>query len=205
MCKSLVICIFAVLITGCTGMTSTMKSTTQNNPKETQSNLETERSLIYETLIREMFITDKIKLIVIRDHTALDDTDNDKLNRRFQRITKQISALSQTTLTDLQAKNEQSHILSKSFRLPVEYKLISEEEINEIFQRGGSWNEFYTKYPDSQGIMTLSEIGSNDEMNQALVYVGNQGSWKGGAGFYVFLIKENNAWAIKDKYTSWVS
>jgi hypothetical protein len=82
---------------------------------------------------------------------------------------------------------------------------MSQQEQLEIFKDGGSWNEFYTGYPDSQGIMTISRVGFNREQDQALVYVGNQSDGKAGAGYCVLLTKENGVWTVQGKVMIWVS
>ncbi len=46
------------------------------------------------------------------------------------------------------------------------------------------------RYPNSQGTMTLSRVGFNRNIKQALVYVGNQEGFLAGAGYYVLLVKK---------------
>jgi hypothetical protein len=53
--------------------------------------------------------------------------------------------------------------------------------------------------------MELSRIGFNSEMNQALVYVGNYREITNGAGYLVFLIKQNDQWNISNEIIIWIS
>jgi len=61
------------------------------------------------------------------------------------------------------------------------------------------------RYPNSQGTMTLSGVGFNRNINQALVYVGNPEGFLAGAGYYVLLVKEKGTWVIKQKLMTWIS
>ena len=76
----------------------------------------------------------------------------------------------------------------------------------EIFRRGvDGWDTFYQKYPGSSGIVTLSKVGFNKEMNQALVIMGVQRGRVFGIGELYLLQKENNAWRIQKAAMLWIS
>ena len=68
--------------------------------------------------------------------------------------------------------------------------LFSERESREIFGSGSGWKKFYEKYPFSQGIMTLSRIAFNSQMNQALIYVTNEAEDSIGGGYFVLLVRD---------------
>jgi len=160
---------------------------------------------VYKSIIEAMYVKDGIKLIVVRDHTVPGNLSDGALNEQLQRAAKELTLLSQETVADFLRKNSEQHSLTSTLKLNVDLKPMSESESKAIFQEGKGWEDFYKKYPNSQGIMELSKPGFNGDATQALVYVANQGSWKGGAGYYVLLVKENNAWKIGKRYTSWVS
>lgn len=166
---------------------------------------EPEEASVYKSIIEAMYVKDGIKLIVVRDHTVPGNLSDGGLNEQLQRAAKELPLLSQETVTDFLRKNSAQHPLTNSLKLNLELKRIGESESQAIFQEGKGWEEFYKKYPSSQGLLELSKPGFNGDATQALVYVANQGSWKGGAGYYVLLAKENNAWKIEKRYTSWVS
>lgn len=160
--------------------------------------------VIYSVLIEKMYINERIKLIVIKDHTGLHPPVND-LNGELKRVESKLTTISPETLNDFQEKNKESSPLEKAFKLSLPYVLFSEQEDKEIFQDARSWQEFYKRYPDSQGLITLSKVGFNKGMNQALVYIGNQRYGLGGAGYYVLLSKKNDIWSIQDMFGAWVS
>lgn len=112
--------------------------------------------------------------------------------------------LSEETYEDFVAKNKESYILKDSFDVMAHIVLTSEEELNNLFEDDG-WSEFYEIYPSSQGIMNVSRVGFNTEMNQAFFYVGNQNHWLSGSGYYVLLEKKNGVWRIKNEVMIWIS
>ncbi|MDQ3803368.1 MAG: hypothetical protein M3416_05880 [Acidobacteriota bacterium] len=160
---------------------------------------------VYAALIKEMYVEDKIKMIAIREHTALHPMVGDGLLKELERVRQKMPAVSQEMVDNFIEENKHSRPLENAFNLSVPSVLIGEKEYEEIFQDADGWQTFYRKYPASQGLMTLSKVGFNSVMNQALVYVGNQHAGLGGAGYYVLLSMENGAWIIQDKSGAWIS
>ncbi len=163
---------------------------------------EAEAYAVYSALIGERF--DEF-VIVIKDHTAYDRAAREDLSGRLQWVKETMPAAQQETLNDFLANNEQSYPLKDFFDIRGTVILISEEKLRKIFQGEFDWLEFYVYYPFSQGIMTLSRVGFNAEMDQALVYTGNQSGSLSGAGYYVLLTKEEGNWTIQDDTIVWVS
>ncbi len=155
---------------------------------------------VYSALIKAKYIEGHVvKLIVIEDHTSLKgslaDTDT---------IFEKLPAIEQETLNNFQAKYLQQQPLADLFDLDVDVVLLSEKARKEIFEDiedpDKGWEEFYRTYPGSQGIMALSRVGFNSEMNQALVYVWNLSASLGGEGWYVLLVKEDGVWKIQEEF-----
>jgi hypothetical protein len=166
---------------------------------------EREEASVYKSVIEAMYLRDGINLIVVKDHTVPGNFANGRLTDQLQRALRELRVSSQGADTDFLRKNGEQHPLTNLPRLSVHLKRISQSEATIIFQAGRGWEEFYQKYPGSQGVLELSRPGFNREATQALVYVANQGSWKGGAGYFVLLTKENGSWKVEKRYTSWVS
>jgi len=59
------------------------------------------------------------------------------------------------------------------FRVPVVYELVDKAEIDAIFEKGGWWTDYYKRYPNSQGFLTLSRVGFSPDGKQALLYAKN--------------------------------
>jgi hypothetical protein len=177
--------------------------------------LRVEEYTVYSVLIKttyteglifseDVYISGKVKIIVVMDHTSLDESAEDGIDKTLRWVHENMPGIDQETLDNFRTRNAQKRPLYDLFDLSVDIVFMSEEEVEKHFQSSG-WIEFYEKYPFSQGIMTLSGVGFNSEMNQALVYVGNQSSWDSGAGYYVLLIKENGVWIIRDDIILWIS
>ena len=154
-------------------------------------------------LIRYKYGRDEIHLIVIRDHTSGSRIGSD-LKKTLEWIAREMPEVEQETLDSFWIKNGQSHPLSDFFDPTIAVALFSEEEVRDIFHEGAGWEEFYVKYPFSQGIMVLSRVGFNSGMDQALVYLANEAEDSIGAGYYVLLTKEDGIWTIHSWINQWV-
>ena len=51
----------------------------------------------------------------------------------------------------------------------------------------------------------ISQVGFNETLDQALVYVGTMSHWLAGAGYYVLLNKVNGAWIVDQQVMTWIS
>lgn len=126
------------------------------------------------------------------------------MNKTLDYIKKQMPNIAPDTLENFKAINKQEYTLKDSFT-GYHCVLVSDSEIEDIFTTENGWNEFYKRYPNSQGEITLSRVGFNRQMNQALLYTGNQSYWLAGAGYYVLLQKINGHWYIQEKLLTWIS
>ena len=190
--------LFVLSIAGCSGTTPVVHSTTPTGP-------EVEEYAVYATVINELYVAEQTKLVIIKDRTGLSHSISKDLNRELELAQRDMTATSNDTIKDFQEKNQQSYPLDDSIRTKTKCLLIGEKEVEEIYQDVDGWSNFYKKYPDSQGIMTLSRVGFNKDLNQALVYVGNRKGGLSGMGLFILLSKGNGNWIIQDKYSAWVS
>ncbi len=165
---------------------------------------ELEEYAVWSTAIRELYIEDKVHLLVIRDRTKLDKSAKNNLGSAAQRWN-----LGAEVVKDFQAKNMDSHSLGKWFRLPITYTLISRADVDNFFVAhnldGTGWDLFYAKYPKSQGIIWVSRPGFNNSMNQAILYIANRRHWLAGTGYLLLLTKQDGVWVVKDKLLVWIS
>lgn len=161
---------------------------------------ETEEYAVYNAVIKEMLLGN---FIVVIDYTSSGFggtmwEGDAYLRGRFPLV-------EGATAEDFLSKNEQSYPLKNGFDVRAITVLISEEELEEIFQGTFRWSEYYARYPFSRGFIELSRVGFDSEMDQALVYVGNYRGSLSGAGYYVLLIKEGDRWIIQDMSLLWIS
>lgn len=160
---------------------------------------------VYNDLINFMYVVNNIKHIVIEDSSCV-FVYKEYLDTTMVYIRKHFDNLEQSTINNFIKKNSKSYRLGLWFSLKVKFTIITREERRRIFWRGKGWDEFYEIYPNSQGILKLSRVGLNNEVNQALLYVGNQQHWLSGKGYYIFLVKDDKGrWKVKDKLMVWIS
>ena len=173
-------------------------SAEDNKPNE----ITNEEYNVYSALINLEYVKDGIKLIVIDDYTTTSISPGiSELKENFRQ---EMPESQQETIDGFRKINQLRYLLKRQFSLPVDYVLVNEKEINDIFPKKG-WDSFYEKYPNSQGEMTLSRVGFNTAKSQALVYVGNQSHFLSGEGYIFLLVKENNIWKVKQKESTWES
>jgi hypothetical protein len=166
---------------------------------------ETEEYVVYATLIESWYVSDNTHLIVIEDYIGL-DLWGDNLEERLASIKEAFPNLTEEIMADFKTRNSQPSPLKPLIPLKVPYVLISSQEMEDLFQiNENGWDEFYKRYPNLQGTMTLSRVGFNGDVNQALVYVGNQSHWRAGSGHFVLLIKENDRWKVQNETMVWIS
>lgn len=164
-------------------------------------------SAVYTAVLNDMYIDStrhtlkKIDLIFIFDEASVDI-------ERFQKYRNEMRLVSESTLDDFRAKNEQPHRFAADLNLKVEHKLITRQEIHKLVPiKDGlmDWSPFYNKYPDAAGVIYFSKIGFNQDRTEALVQIG-RGCGRGcGEGGFMFLTKVDGIWKIKDSYGGWIS
>jgi len=170
-------------------------------PTPGPAEIEAEEYAVYAALIEAEYLPGP-GLIVLENRTEA-GMDQD-LERMLERINEKMPGIAAETLGSFRLRNAETVTLTNRLSLSVPYVLIDEQEMKEIFAEGG-WDLFYERYPHSQGVMSLSRVGFNSDLTQALVYVGNWSHWVVGAGYYVLLAKERSVWVVRDKVMVWIS
>lgn len=168
-------------------------------------NVDTERYAVYSALLRETFNDKKIALLVIAEKTD-EDFNEDDTGKRWDYIRAGLAPVSQETIDDFKKNNAQPSVLSNKFTVPTKVVLVAKNEIDRFFAEGGGWwPAFYQQYPDSPGLITLSNVGFNPEKNQAILYIGYQCDGLCGQGHYVLMVKANGNWKVEKRVMTWIS
>jgi hypothetical protein len=176
-----------------------------------QISAETEKYAVYSALIKDMYLKDNIKLLVIGRGVGCDTpTENEEMdeisNQMEEYAIKKFPFLQQETINDFRAKSKQCIFWEKQLDIPAKYVLVTEKHIEQLFKKDeDGWQGFYSKYPNSSGIIGLSNVGFNREMNQAFVATSKSCGGLCGAGYYVLLEKENGVWKVSSQTMTWVS
>ena len=167
---------------------------------------------IYRLLVHRKFIfNDKIKLIVLQAQTTgcplyEDETVSKKFGHTetfHQVMNKLMPEAQRQTLDDYLMRNKNTQELKVS-NLEIDYVIVRDRDLpNGEF--GNFWGRFYKKYPNSPGIAYFSNVGFNDQHDQAFVYVGRACGGLCGSGEYVLLKKLNNRWEVLNEQVLWVS
>jgi hypothetical protein len=158
---------------------------------------------VYAALIQDRYLEEDVDLIVIRSETTFFPLGPDVT---YEQVSQDVPGLEETTYDDFLAANQEPAPLDGSLDLGFDYVLLSLQDL-EDFLAGGPWSfdAFYERYPNSQGLMELSGVGFNADHTQALVYVGNQYALLGGAGYYLLLDKQDGAWQVDSELPIWIS
>jgi hypothetical protein len=158
---------------------------------------------VYAALIESRYLKEGVDLIVIRAQTTFFPLGPDVT---AEQVSETIPGLQEETYDDFLSVNEEPVPLDPSLDLGFDYTLVSLQDLEE-FLGGGAWSydAFYERFPNSQGLMEFSRVGFNLSHNQALVYVGNQYDLLGGEGYYVLLRKEGGDWLVDSDLLLWVS
>ena len=203
--------IAALSLISCNKSISSNSSVSINEPKtEIDNTVESNQYAVYNAIIADdglnPYIFDKSALLVIIERTNTDYFNNTRmLERVLTNVQKQLPSLSEATLNDFRANNKNRILLKDLFSSPSKRVFISDEELHNTLKDKLDWDSFYKKYPNSQGVLTLSNVGFDKEMKQAFVYIANLKGSNSGVGFYVLLEKQNDKWRIKEKFEAWLA
>lgn len=187
-------------------------------PAAPQSNTEAEKYAVYSALMKDMYIEDGIKLLVIEtanecpkssgDNKAADEKDEQERREEEDSEMKRFPEMERETIHDFLIRADKCQPLSRQFDLPVSYVLVTNKEVERFFSKGGvggGWKRFYDEYPNSSGIINFSHVGFNPEMTQAYVATGKGCGGLCGAGYDVLLTKKDGVWNVQSKIMTWVS
>jgi hypothetical protein len=167
---------------------------------------EIEEYAVYSTLLNALYDGGHSDRILIRDHTSVDNLEYKAIVNPLEDLRRQVPLVQSETLASFRDANEQSYSLDDRLRLPGTIGWISEREIEDYFSEGGGgWQAFNRDHQNAGGFITLSRVGFNGDMNQALVYLASACGETCGLGSLVFLVKEGGTWKVKGTTAVWIS
>ena len=114
-----------------------------------------------------------------------------------------LSLLDSVTYNDFISKNKKSIILPKFESEQALIHILTKDELNNIFDRGG-WEKYHRKYKYNP-IVKVSRPGFNKNKDLAFIYYSTTSGGLSGAGFYLILAKENGKWITKEYRLDWIS
>ena len=110
-------------------------------------------------------------------------------------------------VSDYKMKNVQPSCLGPGLKLHLPLTFLAPAEADAMFKGDlkTGWDQFYTRFPKAQGLMTLSRVGLARAGNQAVVYVANQRQSLDGAGHFVILEMKDGVWTVVRKHQIFIS
>lgn len=208
-----------VALVGCTRGPAVSVPSVQPTPAAASETSESDQYAVYDAALNT-YVSAGTNLLVIDNRGWACDGKEPKLSKYEKRelkrtldsyldqVSKGMPGVTQETIEDFRGKRPVC--LTPSFNLPVKYVFISDQELDRIFSGGNknlveAWKEFRAKYPGSNGILSLSNVGFNREMNQALVEVDQTRGSLDGVGRFFLLKKESGRWEITGRLDVWYS
>jgi len=111
----------------------------------------------------------------------------------------ELKSVDKATLEDFKTANQISQPLGMQLSVNKAYEYIAWPTDE------NGWTEFEQKYPDAISITTLSKVGFNKRLDQALVYMAYYcGNECGSANIY-FLVREGDIWKVEGSVNVWMS
>jgi len=170
------------------------------------NDITSEEYAVYSSLIQSMYVKEGVKTIVIGKHTQFYRVNWANPEDYRKSILEELRPISQETIEDFEKKNEEKGELARRLALTVKYVLLgNQSQATSPEDYTKQWKEFYEKYPNSPGIISLSRVGFNSNKDQAVVYVANSCAGLCGKGYYVFLMKSDKGWIVQKEMMLWVS
>lgn len=154
-----------------------------------------QKATIYRIVLDSLVLREGMERIVF--------TDSTDLFQHSEEILVSMPTLDSFTLIDFLRQNQNSTPFRMIPDLGIEQILMSRKEFQNILIQGG-WELFRQRYPHSNGLIGMSNIGMNKDLNQALVYFSQQWDYLAGHGILVFLTKHGE-WQITQAITIWIS
>jgi len=170
------------------GMTGTSLAQSKRNVSDPEA------YAIYSLLIAsERRVSEgRLKKIVIPDETQ----GHPEVSECFERSQDHDRTIGLLVLAYREV-NKSPWRFQRKFDLPIPYELVPEKSFASFFKdpKAGGWDEFYKKYPDSDGTaFAMSAVGFNPEKTRALVYIGYGCGYVCGSGRYHMLEKAKGKW-----------
>lgn len=182
---------------GCTPATTAL-------PTPTAPDIEAEEEAVYAALFDEMYGEPQMLVLVAETETGVMSVEN--TDSTLEYVLSQMGEVDQATVDSFLVRNDASYPLRPDMNVGLPYVLLTDEQVKQIFDINTSgWDVFYTRYPNSPGLTSVSRVGFNADFTQALVYIGTQSHWLVGSGYYVLLEKVDGKWQIIGEVMVWIS
>jgi len=133
----------------------------------------------------------EVKLIVVISQTdELDEYWRGKLVSDLEN-----EGIQEEVVEAWRKKNESISLLQRKFDFKYEYHMVTRTELDE-YESDNFFGEFYKRYPDSNGLISVSRIGYDKTKNTALIHVIHSYGTLGARYYFIVLQKNTGGWDI---------
>ncbi len=98
-------------------------------------------------------------------------------------------------IEDWRKENKSTRLLQRKFDLSYEYHLVTRTELDG-YEADSFFSEFFRRYPDSNGLISVSKIGFDKAKNTALIHVIHSYGTLGASFNFIALERTDGAWGI---------
>jgi len=171
-------------------------------PAPCESGVEANEYSVYSAAVEEFSRGRNAKSVVISNRTV-DVSDPASVTSEWVRRCEAFVPEAEASFRD---RNRQPLELTRSFTLRDDYVLVSAGDLKSIPSDKMRLGGMGAKYPDAFGVIGLSRVGFNAEMNKAVVYISQGSCGLGcGEGTCMMLVKEDCKWRVKGRSGVWMS
>jgi hypothetical protein len=173
-------------------------------PTPIEVDLQAEEASVYAALFTEIYGEPRMYVLMEQSSPGMDGVE--ALDSIIDTYLTRFSDLEAETAESFRLGNETATSLPPDMEIGLPYVLLTQADFDQIFALNTSgWDVFYTRYPNSPGMTTVSRVGVNDDFTQAFLYAGTWSNWLAGAGFYYLLEKVDGEWVILQQVMAWIS
>lgn len=191
-----------------TGSDSTKGNSQSSKQKATEYLLNEEDYDVYSAILEQWKSKDNIDNIIISGHTFYEEINRD--HSLLQGKAGLLQMIPNELFDDLAGKNNNEYLLSDKF-LPIHglsLILVDEKSLfsgqDKIHTRA-EWLSFFERFPNSQGLLTLSRVGFDVAKTKALAYVTNSVGIDGSVGALIYLEKNDGKRRVARSLQLWVT
>ena len=122
-----------------------------------------------------------------------------------RQVHRDIPTLTEALWTDFTQRNAEQAELRNVFTEQGVTEVVHEDSIDAIFSSPpvGGWHVFHDRYPEAEGIITVSRVGFNADNSQALVFFAFNCGGLCGSGKYAFLRRMDGEWRLIATSIAW--
>lgn len=164
----------------------------------------------YNEVFRALIVKDSSSPILIREFSDsaifFDALSIEKLPSIIRWLSKSVPEIRASAVLDFVEQNLISRPIVEIYDLPTNCQIFTDSDSSRLFQDGGgAWREFYSLYPDSDGLFEISATGISSDGKQAIAYVGQTAGGLHGIGNIVVIENNGDAWKWIGEQNVWMS